>query len=253
MRVGLLERLQIGVDRDELDALDLRLDHAVDRVDACAPDPDDAQHRASRGERFAPRRRLVVGPRVRVGPAHHARLGRGLEDVLGELRAEGVAQALLRRGDVPGRLGRLLGGLAERRVRVVAPRGGVPPLPARADLARGGLRLRAGGLRRSGLRSLGGSGLRRLGGSGLRSLGKPGLRSLGKPGLRSLGRRGPCRLGRLGRLGRLFSLVRGLLGLAEERRERPLPHARALTACHLREPPSRGRDRTGRPCRPDRI
>ena len=41
---GLLERLHVGVDRDELDALDLGLDHAVDGVHAGAADADDAQH-----------------------------------------------------------------------------------------------------------------------------------------------------------------------------------------------------------------
>ena len=40
---GLLERLHVGVDGDELDALDLRLDHAVDGVDAGAADAHHAQ------------------------------------------------------------------------------------------------------------------------------------------------------------------------------------------------------------------
>ena len=40
-----LQRLQVGVDGQELDALDLGLDHPVDRVDAGAADADDAQDR----------------------------------------------------------------------------------------------------------------------------------------------------------------------------------------------------------------
>ena len=41
----LLQRLKVGVDGHELDAGDLRLDHAVDRVDAGAADADHADHR----------------------------------------------------------------------------------------------------------------------------------------------------------------------------------------------------------------
>ena len=44
VRGALLERLQVGVDGDELDALDARLDHPVDGVHACAADADHAQH-----------------------------------------------------------------------------------------------------------------------------------------------------------------------------------------------------------------
>ena len=40
---GLLQRLQVGVERDELDAVDAGLDHPVDGVDAAAADADDAQ------------------------------------------------------------------------------------------------------------------------------------------------------------------------------------------------------------------
>jgi hypothetical protein len=42
---GLLERLQIGVHGEELDARDLRLDHAVDRVDPGTADADHPDHR----------------------------------------------------------------------------------------------------------------------------------------------------------------------------------------------------------------
>ena len=42
---GLLQRLHVGVDGEELDALDLGLDHAVDGVDAAAAHADDADDR----------------------------------------------------------------------------------------------------------------------------------------------------------------------------------------------------------------
>ena len=58
---ALLERLQVGVDPDELDALDLRLDHAVDGVDAGAADADHAN------DRRADARRLAVDVRARPG------------------------------------------------------------------------------------------------------------------------------------------------------------------------------------------
>ena len=50
---ALLERLQVGVDGDELDAGDAGLDHPVDRVDAAAADADDAQPRLRRSTRCA--------------------------------------------------------------------------------------------------------------------------------------------------------------------------------------------------------
>ena len=42
--VGHQQRLRVGVDRDELDALEADLDHAVDGVDAAAADADDLDH-----------------------------------------------------------------------------------------------------------------------------------------------------------------------------------------------------------------
>ena len=39
------QRLRIGVDRDELDALEPSVDHAVDRVRSAAADADDFDHR----------------------------------------------------------------------------------------------------------------------------------------------------------------------------------------------------------------
>ena len=43
--VGQQQRLRVGVDRDELDALQAGVDHAVDRVAATAADTDDLDHR----------------------------------------------------------------------------------------------------------------------------------------------------------------------------------------------------------------
>ena len=43
--VGQQQRLRVGVDRDELDALQPGVDHAVDRVAATAADADDLDHR----------------------------------------------------------------------------------------------------------------------------------------------------------------------------------------------------------------
>ena len=42
--VAHLQRLGVGVDRDELDALQARVDHAVDGVGAAAADADDLDH-----------------------------------------------------------------------------------------------------------------------------------------------------------------------------------------------------------------
>jgi hypothetical protein len=39
------QRLRVGVDRDELDALETDLDHPVDRVDAATADADDLDDR----------------------------------------------------------------------------------------------------------------------------------------------------------------------------------------------------------------
>ena len=61
-----LQRLQVGVDREELDALDLGLDHPVDRVDAGAADADHADHRADRPAAAAVERSAgALGPGVR--------------------------------------------------------------------------------------------------------------------------------------------------------------------------------------------
>ena len=91
----LLQRLQVGVDRDELDARDLGLDHAVDGVDAGAADADDAQHRA---DRPGARRGWIAvrARRTRRGRGSGSRR-RSRSSVLRDVGGEGVAQALLRR------------------------------------------------------------------------------------------------------------------------------------------------------------
>ena len=44
VRVRHQQGLRVGVDGDELDALEPRLDHAVHRVHAASADPDDLDH-----------------------------------------------------------------------------------------------------------------------------------------------------------------------------------------------------------------
>src|SRR3954447_453664 len=113
----------------------------------------------------------------------------------------------------------------------------------------------AGGTSATGSAARGGSGGR--GGPGTRRLGRRGGPRRARGGGRG-GRGGrllPARLGGLRLGGRRSRLLGGrvFVGTTEERRQRALPHAGPLTACHWREPPSRDRDRTGRPSRPDRT
>jgi hypothetical protein len=85
VRVGLLQRLHVGVDGDELDARDARLDHAVDGVDPGTPDSDDADQGVAGRRGLRPR--VVVGRlrRLARGRRHaRCRLG-GLEQVLGQI------------------------------------------------------------------------------------------------------------------------------------------------------------------------
>ena len=71
----LLQRLQVGVDGEELDALDLGLDHAVDGVDAAAADADDADHGlAAASARPGP----SAGSRVGRAAARRRRAGRSI-------------------------------------------------------------------------------------------------------------------------------------------------------------------------------
>ena len=89
-----LQRLQIGVDRDELDALDVGLDHAVDGVDAGTADADDADHRAS--DRPRRRMRLLedhVGARVDVVQRGHGLLRPALGRRAGSIRLAGMSAA----------------------------------------------------------------------------------------------------------------------------------------------------------------
>ena len=88
---GVLERLEVGVDGDELDALDAGLDHAVDGVDAGAADAHHAQHR------LVHVRLAGHGPELRL---RHGLLvagcrGGALHDVLRDVGGEDVAQPLL--------------------------------------------------------------------------------------------------------------------------------------------------------------
>ena len=86
-----LERLDVGVERDELHALDLGLDHPVDGVHAGTADAEHPQHGLGRmrGPRRDERRRLVVeltGGRDRIA----------VQDVLGNVLREDGLEALLR-------------------------------------------------------------------------------------------------------------------------------------------------------------
>ena len=189
--------------------------------------------------RDSPHPRGLVGRGPRRLAHGRGGLGRRLEDVLGDVRAERVAQALLRRRHVDVRLRHGRGVDAERRMRIAR----VARVRGLALLAR-----RGGGTGRArGLRLAGGGRLDR-GALGLRI----GL-ALGRRGRGGLRRRGRRLGGRGGRPLLAGLLLRGLVRAAEQSGQRPLSHARALTACHGREPPSRDRDRTGRPSRPDRT
>src|SRR5205814_7125712 len=92
VRARLLKRLEVGVDRDELDAGHAGLDHPVDRVDAGAADAHHAQHRLlhlARRER-AHARLLAAVARAHVLAARAD--GLALHDVLGDVAREDVAQ-----------------------------------------------------------------------------------------------------------------------------------------------------------------
>ena len=148
------ERLEVGVDGDELDALDLRLDHAVDGVDAGAAD---ARRRAARAAWRLACERAGSSRRGRAlgGPA-------ALEDVLWDVVREDGAQALLGRRDATRRSSARRPGLrpsARRR-----PRG---PALAGASGALGAPRPRAAGgwCRRLGLRTAACCASRRLAGA----------------------------------------------------------------------------------------
>ena len=191
---GALERLEVGVDGDELDALDLGLDHAVDGVDAGAADADHAQHglgdARSRASRTASAR-----ARDRGSPA--ARLGRALEDVLGDVRREHRAQALLGRrhalvaADAPRSRRRLLA--SRRRARSVGaaarPRWRAARSRPSAAARSSGLRLRhlARGLRAARPRAAGGRSSARAAARSARA-GALGLAARPRP---SCGRAGP--------------------------------------------------------------
>ncbi len=74
----------MSVDRDELDLGDPGVDHPVDRVQAGAADPDDADDREVRG-RLAPRRTMEARRRLRqrLEMPHGGRLGQAVPEVQG--------------------------------------------------------------------------------------------------------------------------------------------------------------------------
>ena len=212
-RVAHVQRLDVGVDGDELDLADARVDHPVDGVEPGPADADDLDH----GE---------IGAAVRARRAIQARPG------------------LRERLDVAGRGRRLLvarrrrGHARRRRAAQVGRRRRLRRRARRHRLRRGRRRQRVGPRRR---RDRG----RRLGDLLLpardvldRSLLRLRLRGRGRSR-----RRHGCVLG-----SRLLLALLGLplrrLGRAEQLRERALTHAGAPT--RHRAPPWRGRGT----CRP---
>src|SRR5215207_5468060 len=87
-----LERLDVGVHRDELHALHLSLDHAVDGVHAGTTDAHHPQHRLGGVHRMRGHERL----RVTVGLTLDGGNGVALEDVLRDVLGEDGLEALLR-------------------------------------------------------------------------------------------------------------------------------------------------------------
>ena len=67
------QRLRVGVDRDELDALEPNLDHAVDGVDAAATDADDLDDRQVVVRRCHRAQPSLPGLAVSTGPCGPAR------------------------------------------------------------------------------------------------------------------------------------------------------------------------------------
>src|SRR5918997_1495195 len=246
VRRGLLERLGVGVDRDELDALDLRLDHPVDGVHARASHPDDAQD----GLRDLAGRRHGVRRRQRLGRA--GRLELALHDVLGGVRREHGAQALLRARDAVVAAVRLVLGLPLAAAgalvgALLCALGGLGQLHAAAGLA--GLRLRP---------ALGPAArdLRRRSALGQRPSATRLLRArLAAARLLARAARLLAGLLALRAAARLLLLPLRfvLLRLAEELGQRPLAHARPLTACHSPGPPPLADGRRRPPCRPGRT
>ena len=155
-RIRHRELLRIGVDGHELDAVDVGVDHALERVEAAAADADDADRGevggrlAARAQRRGQRGHALTGiarighraqPR-RLGGLRLGRRGLGLGirlDRLGgtlrrrrRLRRNGLGRGLGRRRDaLGGLLGRRLGGELRLRSRAPAsPRSGGRGRPA---------------------------------------------------------------------------------------------------------------------------
>ena len=77
-RVTHPELLNVGVDGDELDLCEARVDHPVERVQAGAADSDDLDH-SQVGSGLAARDPMEPGGRLRERLKHGRRLGNGLE------------------------------------------------------------------------------------------------------------------------------------------------------------------------------
>ena len=229
-----LERLDVGVDRDELHALDLRPRSCGSRRSRRHRPRRPPAARARSGARAATR---TNGSGSRSG-SRWARDRVALEDVLGDVLGEDGLEALLRASARPRS-----GSSAPR------ARRGAPRAPARGERPRScGRRDRCRG--RAGPRCSGslcacGSGTWRV------TCGAGPPSGSGRPSL------GSCSAGALRRPLLLAWLLLGtslvLLRLAEELRQGTLAHARPLTACHSPGPPPLADGRRRPPCRPGRT
>ena len=99
-RVARAERLDVGVDSEELDLADSGVDHAVDGVESCTADADDLDHRE-------------VGARVCTGAVQPRRRLRQRLEVTRDRRQVGRPQLRRRR-----RWQRIRSGRRSRRLRV---------------------------------------------------------------------------------------------------------------------------------------
>ena len=124
-RAGPLERLEVGVQRDELHALDLGLDHAVDGVHAGAAHAHHAQDGLARERRG----RLVGGLALVAVAALGLRGGPGSRSIM--FSGMSAEKTLLRRSDGDGTVRARARGARAGSARARPARGG-PPRAARA-------------------------------------------------------------------------------------------------------------------------
>ncbi len=225
-RGGALERLDVGVHRDELHALDLGLDHAVHGVHARAAHADDAQDGLGRTHGRHADERLGLELRRALSRDRLA-----LHDVLGDVVGEDGLQPLLGGRDALVAAVALLALDAALLALLRAARG------LGHALARGPVGCSVVALR-------------------LRHVARDLRR---RPALGQ--RTAELRLGLGGApLDAALLLARLLLGtslvllrLAEELRQGALAHARPLTACHSPGPPPLADGRRTPPSRPGRT